>query len=165
MSDNLPDLAPDSVAVIEISTLSPTDRVEKARLAHRKHVLGWPPSRIGKHLGLSEQTAIRLIEEELVRANTNRPNPGHLARARMQYIIESASEVLESGSLKDSAMVRPQLLRMMLDAQDKLDKYDGVEAPKRSEHVHLDLAALAREAVRQEKESRGTIDAEVIDGE
>lgn len=158
-------LPPDSVAVVEIAALSPRDRVEKAREAHKMHVEGKSAAAIGEVMGLNEQTVVRLIDEELYRANTHRPHPQHLARARMQHIQEVAWGVLEglqTGALNARSQNVPQLLRAIMDAQDKIDKYDGNEKPKRSETVQINLAELVKEAERQQRANRGDL---VIEGE
>lgn len=156
-------LPPDGIATLEIANMDAKQRVDLARDAHKRHVRGHSTATIAQGLGLNEQTVVRLIDEELYRTHTNRPDPKHLARARMLHIIEQASEVLDSGMLNATSQNVPQLLRMIKEAQDKLDAYDGNDAPKRTETVHLDLAALARQAMEQEKAQKAIPEAEVIE--
>lgn len=142
----------DVVAGVEITSLSHADRVDKARAAHDLHVRGRSTRQISLELELSEPTVVQLIEEELYRASARRANPERLARARMEYIIAHAVDVLESGQLHPKAQNWPALLRTVLEAQDKLDKYDGIEQPERKEVTHVTVADLVREHIRREKE-------------
>lgn len=158
----------DLVAGAEITALSSAERVEKSRKAHDLHVRGRSTREVSQELELSEPAVVQLIEEELYRASARRANPERLARARAEYIISTATDILDSGQLHAKAQNYPQLLKIILEAQDKLDKYDGIEQPERKEVTHVTVADLVREHIRREKEIAAnrasiTVEAEPAD--
>ncbi len=158
-------LPKDSIAALEIASMSPKTRVDKAREAYKHFIKGMDTADVARMIDVNEQTVVKLVDEELYRTNTHRPDPQHLARARMHELQEMAWMVLDqvqTGKLAYKSQNIPQLLRVVLEAQDKIDKYDGNEKPKRTEHVNLNLADLVREAERI-KGGGEIIEAEVVD--
>ncbi len=90
---------------------------------------GWSNAKIAEHVGVHRNTVPGLIEHEaLIRGRNRSPAAKAVALVRYERVIQTAREELSRP--QPNGLAKPALLNAIINAQTRIDRIEGNEAPK-----------------------------------
>ncbi len=109
--------------------LTVADRQGKRDQATRLSVMGVSYTEIGKQLGISRQLTASLVKEELASRAEHNDQGREASKAHYREIIRSAWQSFHK--VKDTSLNKSGHLNAAIRAQERIDKIDGNDAPKK----------------------------------
>ena len=128
------------------ATLTAEERLVYGCLAFDRKADGWSNARIAEHVGVHRNTVPGLIEHEArIRGRDRSPATKAVAIARYERVIETARQ--ELAKPQTNGLAKPALLNAIINAQTRIDKLNGDEAPKKHDVTgrNIDMSALTDE--------------------
>ncbi len=132
------------------ATLTAQERLIYGSVAFDKKADGWSNARIAEHVGVHRNTVPSLLEHEaLIRGRDRSPATKAVAIARYERVIETARE--ELAKPQANGLAKPALLNAIINAQTRIDKLNGDEAPKKLDVTkrNIDLSSLSDDELEE----------------
>ncbi|PLS84877.1 MAG: hypothetical protein CYG60_15575 [Actinobacteria bacterium] len=120
--------------------MSKAERVEKAQEAVAMSARGVTLTAIGEVLGVSRQTASKLVQDELANRAEHRAADKERAVARYEEIIRAAWERFENTD--NRSLNASGYLNTIRSAQERIDKITGAEAPIKHQDVDEEVEVV-----------------------
>jgi hypothetical protein len=132
--------------------LTAADRQNKRDQATRLSVMGISYTEIGKQLGMSRQLTATLVKEELAGRAEHNDQKRESSKAHYREIIRSAWQSYHKVS--DKSLNKSGHLNVAIRAQERIDKIDGNDAPKKNEHTGPDGGPIEHSHQAEERDER-----------
>lgn len=111
--------------------LTVAERVDKTEKAVRMSVRGVTNTEIAKHLGISRNLVATLVKNGLANQAEHKDNAKEEAKAHYREVIRAAWQ--SYSAVDDRSLNKSGHLNAAIRAQERIDKIDGNEAPRRVE--------------------------------
>lgn len=116
--------------------------------------LGMTNSDIASRIGVNRKTVPGLIEQAAAEVRADQPLEAEKAKAHYRQIVRTCWTKLADKTLSVNSHNLPALIAQAANAQARLDKLNGIEAPIKHAHEYKTIAEHAREVENVPRERR-----------
>jgi orotate phosphoribosyltransferase-like protein len=124
--------------------MSKAERAEKAQRAVSLRARGDTLDEVGEALGITRQTARKLIDDELAGRSEHRAEDKERSIATYEEVIREGWRRLDK--LDDRSLNVSGVLNSIRQAQERIDKITGAEAPAKVQHIDEEYEVVFEDA-------------------